>query len=212
MCGRFAITQDPTVFQLELQLGQVPQELGLDPNIAPGRLVPVVVDGVTREVKMFKWGLVPFWARDPLIGNKLINARAETIAEKPSFRNAFARRRCLILADCFYEWKTEGNKRVSYRFALVGGKPFTFAGIWEDWRDRSGSLITTCAIITTVPNDLLQEYHDRMPVILDATSRWKWLEAGASTLHLLEMLKPYPAELMAVPEKVDPKFLYLLRE
>jgi len=212
MCGRFTLTQAPEALQLELQLGEIPQAFVPDANIAPGRFVPAVMDVHVRDVQLLKWGLIPSWTKDPMLGSKLFNARAETIAEKPSFRNAFAHRRCLILADGFYEWKTEGNKRIPYRFSLADNKPFTFAGIWEDWRDRSGITVATCAIITTVPNPLLQEYHDRMPVILGADERWKWLQNGMEMMALKEMLKPYPQELMAAPERIDPKALYILRE
>lgn len=140
----------------------------------------------------------------------MINARAETIAEKPSFKQAFARRRCLILADGFYEWKKEGNKKQPYLFQLQERKPFTFAGIWEHWQDRSGYEITSCAIITTTPNQILQEYHDRMPVILEESLRWRWLE-NAPISELQMMLKPYPDEEMKKPESVDPKSLYLIK-
>lgn len=159
---------------------------------------------------MFKWGLVPVWAKDPMIGHKLINARSETIAEKPSFKQAFFRRRCLIPADGFYEWKTEGTRKQPYLFKMSDGKPFTFAGIWETWRDRAGVELTTCAIITTTPNGLIEKYHDRMPVILEENARWRWLE-NAPVPDLLSMLIPYPAAGMATPQQVDPKSLYIIR-
>jgi putative SOS response-associated peptidase YedK len=158
------------------------------------------------------WGLIPSWAKDPLIGRKMINARAETIAEKPSFRASFQRRRCLILADGFYEWKTEPNRRQPYRFSLIDKKPFTFAGIWDHWQDKRGQEITSCTIITTTPNRLLQEYHDRMPVILDKDTRWNWLNPATPVPDLLGMLRPFPDDQMAKPEKIEPKSLYLNKE
>ncbi len=212
MCGRFTIMLDPEDFQRELELGDLPPEFRSDHNVSPGRLIPTVIDKDKRKVDMFKWGFVPVWAKDPMIGNKMINARAETIAEKPSFKNAFQNRRCLILADGFYEWKTESNKKQPYCFRLIGGKPFTFAGIWEHWQDKNGNELTTCAIITTTPNRLLQDYHDRMPVILDQNKRWDWLGTSTPTPDLLKILQPFPVEQMDFPEKMSAKSLYLNRE
>ncbi len=150
------------------------------------------------------------WAKDPMIGHKLINARAETIAEKPSFKQAFLRRRCLIPADGFYEWKTEGTRKQPYLFKMSDGKPFTFAGIWETWRDRAGVEISTCAIITTIPNGLIEKYHDRMPVILEESVRWRWLD-DVPVPELQTMLLPYPDSKMTTPQPVDPKSLYINR-
>jgi len=209
MCGRFTIMLDPEDFQRELELGDLPSEFKPDRNVSPGRLVPVVINKDTRNVELYKWGLVPVWAKDPLIGNKLINARAETIAEKPSFRNSFQRRRCLILADGFYEWKSEVNKKQPYLFKLIDGKPFTFAGIWGHWQDKAGNELTTCTIITTTPNRTLAEYHDRMPVILDKDFRWLWLEPTTATVDLQKMMVPFPDNLLASPEKIAPKSLYI---
>jgi putative SOS response-associated peptidase YedK len=203
---------DPEDFQRELGLGDLPSEFKPDRNVSPGRLVPVVINKETRNVELYKWGLVPVWAKDPVIGNKMINARAETIAEKPSFRNSFQRRRCLILADGFYEWKSEANKKQPYLFKLIDGKPFTFAGIWDHWQDKNGKELTTCAIITTTPNQTISEYHDRMPVILDADTRWQWLEPSAAIIDLQKMMNPIPDDLMAQPEKIAPKSLYIFPE
>jgi putative SOS response-associated peptidase YedK len=201
---------DPEVLQLELDLGEIPPDFKPNFNVAPGQPIAAVRDPQTKKVELFKWGLVPAWAKDPLIGHKLINARSETIAEKPSFKQAFLRRRCLIPADGFYEWKTEGSHKQPYLFKMSGGKPFTFAGIWELWRDRAGVEMTTCAIITTTPNSIIANYHDRMPVILDEKVRWHWLEeTPVETLQ--KILMPYPPEEMATPELVDPKSLYIIR-
>jgi len=178
--------------------------------VAPGQPIAAVRDHLTKKVDLLRWGLVPVWAKDPMIGHKLINARCETIAEKPSFKQAFLRRRCLILADGFYEWKTEGTRKQPYLFKMSDGKPFTFAGIWEIWRDRVGIEVTTCAIITTTPNALIKEYHERMPVILEERVRWRWLE-DVPAPELLSMLIPYPVADMDTPEPVDPKSLYIIR-
>ena len=186
-------------------MGDLPPEFTSDLNVSPGKNIPVVINKDTRSVEMLKWGLIPSWSKDPLIGNKLINARSETIAEKPSFRNSFKYRRCLILADGFYEWKVEGSRKQPYKFKLIDGKPFTFAGIWDHWQDKSGQQLQTCSIITTVPNGIMAEYHDRMPVILEKEHRWEWLkDQPLQELHT--MLKPYPVERMAEPVRVDPKF------
>lgn len=200
---------DPEDFQRELELGDLPPEFTSDLNVSPGKNIPVVINKDTRSVEMLKWGLIPSWSKDPLIGNKLINARSETIAEKPSFRNSFKYRRCLILADGFYEWKVEGNRKQPYKFKLIDGKPFTFAGIWDHWQDKSGQQLQTCSIITTVPNGIMAEYHDRMPVILDSSVRWQWLDPNSDISKLKDMMCPYPADLMAVPEKINPKSLYI---
>lgn len=194
---------EPEELRVMLGLGEVPAELTPNHNISPGQGIPVVTNGTTRNVEIFKWGLVPGWAKNPSIGYKMINARAETIFEKPSFRNAFAKRRCLIPAGGFYEWKQEGNRKQSYLFQLKDKKPFTFAGLWERWQDECGDELLSCTIITTMPNALMAEYHDRMPVILNEKARWRWLENTAVT-ELREMLKPYPAEEMTSPRKLDP--------
>lgn len=189
-----------------LGLEDVPAELVPNENISPGDGIGVVIDGVKKNVEVFKWGLVPSWAKDPTIGNRLINARAETLTEKPSFRNAFTRRRCLIPAGGFYEWRPEGGGKQPYLFTLADQKAFTFAGLWEHWQDNQGNELYSCTIITTTPNPLLAEYHDRMPVILDSTNCWSWLEDQPVT-QLQKMLEPYPAERMAQPQRVDPQKL-----
>lgn len=210
MCGRFTIMLDPEALQLELDLGEIPAGFKPNFNVAPGQPIAAVRDLQTRKVELFKWGLVPVWAKDPMVGHKLINARSETIAEKPSFKQAFLRRRCLIPADGFYEWKKDSSPKQPYLFKMSDGKPFTFAGIWEFWRDRTGIELTTCAIITTTPNEMVEAYHDRMPVILEKDARWKWL-GETPVEELKEMLKPYPAEEMSLPEPINPKSLYVIK-
>ncbi len=185
-----------------LGLGDLPPELERNPNISPGQLVPVVTDPVTKAVELYKWGLIPGWAKDPKIGYKMFNARSETLVEKPSFRGAFARRRCLIPADGFYEWRLDGNRKYPYLFTLKDNKPFTFAGLWDIWKDPEGNEIRSCTIITTEPNRLLAEYHNRMPVILTEFNRWQWLESAPSDV-LLKMLIPVDDKLMSLPQKVE---------
>ena len=198
---------DPEDFQRELELGDLPPDFKSDTNVSPGHPIPVVTDRISRNVELYRWGLVPVWAKDPLIGYKMINARAETIAEKPSFKKAFQRRRCLILADGFYEWKKEQNRKQPYLFKLLNNQPFTFAGIWEHWQDKNANKITSCAIITTVSNSILEQYHDRMPVILTSENRWRWLE-DLPAPELQAMLVSYPADDMADPVEIDPKKLF----
>lgn len=201
MCGRFAIMTDPSELQEQLDLGDLPEEFTPNPNISPGQLVPVVTDPDLRKVELFKWGLIPSWAKDPKIGYKLFNARAETIIEKPSFRASFSRRRCLIPADGFYEWKMEEGRKYPFLFGLKDHKPFTFAGIWDVWKDHEGKEISTCTIITTEPNPLIAAYHDRMPVILPESERWIWLQQQPVE-KLLQMLQAIPAEMMSEPKKL----------
>ena len=146
-----------------------------------------------------RWGLIPSWAKDPSIGNRMINARAETVAEKPAFRSAVRRRRCLVLADGFYEWRrvAGGRTKRPMRIVLKTGEPFAFAGLWETWRDPAGGRIQSCAIVTTKANDLLKPIHDRMPVILPREVEPLWLDASVDEPDLLAyMFRPYDSNGM----------------
>lgn len=198
MCGRFTLTLDPVELRQAFDLGEMPEEWIPRFNIAPSQPVAVVTDSKTRVVDFMRWGLVPSWAKDISIGNKLINARAETVTEKPSFRNAFARRRCLILADGFYEWHKENKKgpSIPYFFHMKDRSPFAFAGLWEFWQSPEGDGLKTCTIITTEANECVAPVHDRMPVILKPDTGWKWLDGGPVE-ELTKMLRPFPAEEMA---------------
>ena len=198
MCGRFTVqVGTPDLADL---FGAVPVGESLKPsfNAAPGHLVPVVIrEGDGLCLSSFKWGLIPSWAKDPAIGNKLINARAETVAEKPSFRQAFMKRRCLILADGFFEWKSEGGRKVPYHITLTDRSVFAFAGLWERWRPEKGEEIRSCVIITTAANDFMRPIHHRMPVILPAGSEGAWLDPNQRDRQaLLELLVPYPSSAM----------------
>lgn len=205
MCGRFTLTATPDTLQETLNLGTVPTTLEPRYNIAPTQSVAVVTDPGTRDVALFRWGLVPSWADDPSIGNKLINARAETVAEKPSFRSAFRSRRCLILADGFYEWQKRNGKKGKqaqpFYFRLESGEPFAFAGLWETWQPSEGAdPLLTCTLITCAANERVAPIHDRNPVILDGDKPWVWLDPAASREQLHALLVPYPAdEMMAYP-------------
>jgi putative SOS response-associated peptidase YedK len=199
MCGRFTLHSSSEkiaeIFDLK-SVGDIEPQY----NIAPTQLVGAVLNSSkndTREFNYFRWGLIPSWAKDKSIGAKLINARAETVADKPSFRNAFKRRRCLIVADGFYEWqKTEGKKQPFY-FRLKNDQPFAFAGLWEKWESPSSEEINSCTILTTSANELLKPLHDRMPVILSVSDYDLWLDTKVQTSEPLQkLLHPYPESAM----------------
>ena len=200
MCGRFTLTADPNDLREAFPWLNIPQPLQPRYNIAPSQPVAVVANDGKHTLDYFVWGLVPSWAKDPSIGSRMINARAETLVEKPSYRNAFRRRRCLILADGFYEWKApqaKGSKTPMY-IQLKGGKPFALAGLWEDWNSPEGSRILSCTIITTQPNDFMKNIHDRMPVILPESAYQTWLNPMEMNPALLQpLLQPYPAQAMS---------------
>jgi putative SOS response-associated peptidase YedK len=199
MCGRFTLAISPEQLREAFPWLEGQEAPPQRYNIAPSQPVAVIPNEEERRLDYFVWGLVPSWAKDPKIGNRMINARAETVAEKPSFRAAFRRRRCLIPADGFYEWKAEpGSKRKTpYYIQLETGKPFAFAGLWENWFSPDGSQLLSCAIITTWPNDLMAAIHNRMPVILPEAAYDDWLAPGETSPEVLSpWLAPYPAEQM----------------
>lgn len=200
MCGRFTLTLNAEQLTLALGLSGIPRDWAPRYNIAPSQDVLVVRDARARHAERMRWGLVPSWAQDDSIGNRLINARAETLGQKPAFRSAFGTRRCLILADGFYEWQHSEGRRgraVPYLFRLKNRRPFAFAGLWEAWRNPAGETLLTCTIITCPANELVAQVHGRMPVILDQETCWSWLES-ASLAHLQTWLQPYPADQMEV--------------
>ena len=202
MCGRFSLTElDPTVIREAFSVPDVP-DLSPRYNIAPTQPVATVVrdaeSGVNR-IAVMRWGLVPHWAKDPTIGSRMINARAESVAEKPAFRSALRYRRCLIVADGFYEWQAQnGGPKQPMFIALQDRQPFGFAGLWERWTEpESGEVLTTCTIITTEPNELMVSIHNRMPVILPREAYGEWLDpAQTDSKRVTPLLKPFPADLM----------------
>ena len=198
MCGRFTLTLDPGELQELLDLGPFVHIVQPRYNIAPSQPIPIVKHPEKREVELYKWGLVPSWADDPKIGYRMINARSETAHEKPSFRAAFSRRRCLILADGFFEWHADkkGAPKTPYLFKLKNDRPFTFAGLYEHWQAPQGGELHTCTILTCPPNELVKDYHNRMPVMLGEDTRWTWLDENKDKDSLLDLLIPYPAEDM----------------
>ena len=202
MCGRFTLTLDPGELQEALELGPFLQLYQPRYNIVPTQPVALVRDPETRTIELFRWGLVPSWAKDISIGNQMINARGESVHEKPSFRSAFKSRRCLILADGFFEWSqtSPGQGKTPYYFQVEGGQAITFAGLYETWRSPEGDELPTCTIITCAANELVSRYHQRMPVILPQELRWAWLSQEKDQAALRAMLEPYDSQRMQVRE------------
>ena len=196
MCGRFAQKSPARKISKQFKVEEVPP-LVERYNVAPAQSVLAVREASDgREAAFLKWGLVPRWAKDPGIGSKLINARSETVTEKPSFREAFKRRRCLVPMEGFYEWARRGDRKRPFYFHMRDGEPFAVAGLWEVW-EGDGELLETCTLLTTEANELLAGYHDRMPVILRPEDYDLWLNAGVrSAERLLPLLRPYPREGM----------------
>lgn len=199
MCGRFTLTTPIETLVETFQLSSVPEELAPRYNIAPTQPVAAVLvdEEKAQHLALLRWGLIPGWAKDPSIGNRMINARAETVAEKPAFRVAFQRRRCLVLADGFYEWqRSERGKRPMY-IRLADGRPFAFAGLWEHWKGADGPPLDSCTILTTEANELMRPIHNRMPVILPPEAYDLWLDPTVRAADsLLPLLRPHPAETM----------------
>jgi putative SOS response-associated peptidase YedK len=207
VCGRYSlITQREDLARaLEIAEDLVPADLEPHYNIAPSQPVVALRTGRDRRPGMgrFRWGLVPHWAKDPSIGNRLINARRETLATKPSFRDPFRERRCAIVADGFYEWKKveEGRPRVPHYIRLAGGEPFTFAGLWDRWRAPDGTAVESCTIVTGPPNELIAPVHDRMPVILPREARRAWLDPDLrDESELMRLLQPYDPDALEMWE------------
>ena len=204
MCGRYSLIA---------HLGELARRFEFDGdwltfesayNIAPTQDVLTVVGGETRRGGFMRWGLVPWWAKDLSIGSRMINARAETLAERPAFREALRHRRCLVLADGFYEWQRTGAAKRPMRVVMRSGEPFAFAGLWSVWKDPDGNRIASCAIITTTTNDLLRPVHDRMPVVLPRHMEEFWLDPDVDDPGMLaSVLTPYPDDAMEAYEVSD---------
>ena len=210
MCGRFTLFHTPEEVAERFGVDSV-MEAEAQYNIAPTQNVTVVTQNGTRHLGNYHWGLIPSWAKDPAIGSRMINARAETLAEKPSFRTALSRRRCLIPADGFYEWQdaAEGGKAAKTPMFLhrKDSGLFAFAGLWDEWHAPDGSPLRSCTIITTTPNAVAAPIHDRMPVILRPDDEAFWLDKTVTeTRDLLSLLVPAPSEDMeayAVSRRVN---------
>lgn len=198
MCGRFTLTVNPAGLQDAFENYTFPTRFAPRFNIAPTQPVLAIPNDDRHEADFFIWGLIPMWAKDPGIGSRLINARAETLAEKPSFRSSLKYKRCLILADGFYEWRPSGKTKLPYFIHMNDRKPFAFAGLWDAWNSPDGAQIKTCTIITTEPNELMSLIHNRMPAILHPRDYAKWLDTSPQTPEsLAPLIKPYPAEEMS---------------
>jgi putative SOS response-associated peptidase YedK len=203
MCGRFTVTS-PLDQILDLFALEDGPDLGPRYNVAPTQEALVVrtrAEAREREAVALRWGLVPRWADDPKIGNRLINARSETVHSKPSFRDAFAKRRCLVPADGFIEWKNEQGGKQPYHIVMEDRGPFAFAGIWESWKpEDGGELLETFTILTTTPNDTVEPLHDRMPVIVSEHDYDLWLADRAGKTDVAEILRPFEDKpMMAYP-------------
>ncbi len=205
MCGRFGFDMPPKRAAAAFGLAEEPQYApGL--NYAPGAYVLAILptqEG-SRIGRSLRWGLVPHWAKDPQTDYKMFNARAETVAEKPSFRTAFKRRRCLIPATRFYEWKKEGKNKEPYAIGLADETPFAMAGLWESWQGPEEIGLYTCTIITTSANELIAPLHDRMPVILTPEACVRWLNPTLSATALQQLLRPHAPQTMRL-WPADPK-------
>ena len=208
MCGRYTLIS--SISELQGRFGFVMDSPPPEPryNVAPTQQVLTVInDGIVqsnggaRQGEMMRWGLVPSWAKDIKIGSRMINAVSETAAARPAFRNAFRRRRCLVLADGFYEWRREGKQREPAYFFQKSGEPMAFAGLWESWQSPEGQWIRSCAILTTTANSLVEPVHSRMPVILSAETEPLWLDPLTESAAILEpLLLPAPDEMLDVRE------------
>ncbi len=200
MCGRFTLTANPAEIIDVFGDFTFPNQFSPRYNIAPTQPVLAIPNKPDRKADFFIWGLIPSWAKDPSIGNKLINARGETIAEKPSFRGGFKYKRCLIPTDGFYEWKTNPGEKTKtpYFIHMKDRKPFAFAGLWDEWQSPDGGAVRTCTIITTEPNELMSTLHNRMPVILNPKDYALWLDPTPQTPEkLVHLIKPFPADAMS---------------
>ena len=210
MCGRFVLISDLKTIQNDFDIQDIFCEHQPNWNITPAQSIPVIIrHNGSNKLVSYSWGLIPSWSKDPSVANKLINARAETVDKKPSFRDAFKKRRCLIVADGFYEWKKEGKSKIPQYFYLKSGRPFGFAGLFETWKSPDKKEINACTIITTDANELIKPVHDRMPVILPKNQERVWLESDlVDAPALLSILKSYPAEEMNYKSGMGPHRVY----
>ncbi len=198
MCGRFILSEPKKVKAKDLKIKQEEVDL-LKPcyNIAPSNKIAAILNEKERHIELLRWGLIPSWSKDETIGARMINARAETLSEKPSFKGLFNKHRCLILADGFYEWAEDARGKQPYFIHLKSNEPFTFAGLWSHWKNPKGEELKTCAIITCAPNALMEKIHNRMPVILDGEARDAWLDPeNKEGTVLTTLLKSYPPKEM----------------
>jgi putative SOS response-associated peptidase YedK len=200
MCGRYRLSRRKQIIAEHFDAPDWQDDWSPRYNVAPTQHVPVIRQHSrepVRQISTMRWGLIPSWARDPSIAAGTINAKSETAATKPAFRDPLKSRRCLVPADGFYEWKRTGTSKQPFCFEVREGELFAFAGLWDGWKDSSGQWVKTCTILTTTPNALAANVHDRMPVILDRDSYNLWLDPGITNVQVISaLLKPYDARLM----------------
>ncbi len=197
MCGRYSFAPELKVVNEHYNISVDDGKINPNYNCAPSQSLPVISGDKPQELSFYHWGLIPFWAKDKRIGYKMINARGETLSEKPAFRNAFKQRRCLVPADAFYEWKKQtGSKtKTPFRIFLPGQAVFSMAGLWEEWKDEQGLVIRSFTIVTVAPNAMMAEIHNRMPLILDKADEQTWLNSR-NMEELQSLIKPFPAARM----------------
>lgn len=193
MCGRYVFNPGkPNEFYDRFSVNNRDIELHKNYNVSPGEVMPTITRNSPNKIVLMKWGLIPFWAKDPQIGYKMINARAETVAEKPSFRKAFKTQRCLIPSSGFYEWKRVEKEKIPFFIHLKSTDIFSFAGLFDEWKDVEGQVTRSYTIITTVPNEIMESIHNRMPVILSKNSESVWLDTSVTDTDTLKiLLGPY---------------------
>lgn len=200
MCGRYRLSRRKQIIKEQFETQPWDDDWSPRYNIAPTQSVPVVRQNPkepVRQISLMKWGLIPNWAKDTSGAAKMINARSETAATKPAFRDPLRFRRCLIPADGFYEWKRNGGSKQPYCFEVNDGGLFAFAGLWDGWKNAEGQWVRTCSILTTIPNTLTSAVHDRMPVLLDRESYDLWLDPSMTSVQVVsELLKPFDAQSM----------------
>jgi putative SOS response-associated peptidase YedK len=200
MCGRFTLHHSTETLVEHFGVDQTAVAFKPRYNIAPTQPVAVIVQQQQKNMEAFRWGLVPFWAKDIKIGSRMINARAETLAQKPAFRAAFKRRRCLIPTSGFYEWQRQGKEKTPIYIRLAGEQPFAFAGLWEEWHGPNAEVLHSCSIITTQANDFMAPIHQRMPVIFKPGQESVWLDPAIEDPQILDhILRPYEGTMEAHP-------------
>lgn len=200
MCGRFTLTVNPADVMGAFQGYQFPDQFAPRYNIAPSQPILAIPNDGRNKADFFLWGLIPSWSKDPSISSRLINARGESLAEKPSFRGSMKYRRCLIPADGFFEWKSDAikNTKTPYYIHMQNRESFAMAGLWDEWHSPDGGILRTCTIITTHPNKMMKPIHDRMPLLVDPVDFSRWLAPVPQTPEdLIPLIKPYPSEKLS---------------
>lgn len=209
MCGRSSLTKTEKEIEARFNATFYSDELErYNPlpnyNAAPTHMMPIISNKDSDRISLYRWGLIPFWAKDEKVGYKMINARVETLMEKSAFKNAVKSRRCLVPMDGFYEWKKEGKTKTPYRIILPDTPIFTAAGLWESWKNNKGQEIFSFTVITQKPNELMSPIHDRMPAILSPEQERLWIDDELSAVDAISVIQPYPSDLM-MAYKVDPR-------